>query len=353
VALYDGAALAAQGIVVVNFNYRVGALGFLAHPLLTQEARIAGAPPGNYGLQDQVAALRWVRANIAAFGGDPDAVTIAGQSAGAMSVHLLIRSPLAKGLFRGAIAESGLLSTLPLPPLAAAEHDGMQLAARLPTTSLPALRAVPAEQLVDRAPGNLRFGPIIDSVLVTDPAHAALNDTPLLIGMNTDDPGSFAPALAPSAAAVAKSLSDNYGALAPRFTALYPIDTEAEQVAALRDIGRDRGLAALYAFSRDRLASSHQPLYVYLFNHTEPAAPERGFTGQDRDLAHAVSGYWVGFVRTGVPTAPGLPPWPKLRVDAPLIMQLDVPLMVGPILPAPKLQAVQAFLAAGGVPQLF
>lgn len=376
VALYDGAALAAQGIVVVNFNYRVGVLGFLAHPQLTQEARAAGAPPTNYGLQDQVAALRWVRANIAAFGGDPDAVTIAGQSAGAMSVHALIDSPLAKGLFRRAIAESGLLTTLPLPALASAEHAGEDFAAALHANSVQALRALPPERLAVTGAGAPRFGPVTDNVLVTDRAHAALNDTPLLIGMNTDDPGSFGPAPAPSAAAVRKLLQDSYGALAPRFAAFYPAATADEQASALRDIARDRGLAALYAFSRDRVARSAQPLYVYLFNHTEPGAdsaryrafhsaelpyvfdnldvaPERGFTAQDRDLARVVSTYWVAFVRTGVPEAPGLASWPRMRIEAPRIMQLDVPALVRPILSPPLLQTTQAFLAAGGVPRLF
>ena len=376
VPLYDGSALAARGIVVVTFNYRVGVLGFLAHPLLSAEARRAGAPPGNYGLQDQVAALRWVHANISAFGGDPDAVTIAGQSAGAMSVHLLIGSPLAKGLFRGAIAESGLLSTLSLPALATAEHSGETFAADVHADSLPALRALAPDKLAATGPAPPRFGPITDTVLVPDAAHATLNDTPLIVGMNTDDPGSFGPSPAVSAAAVARMLSDTYGAQAADVAREYPADTAPQQAEALRDIARDRGLAALYAFSRNRLATSHQPLYVYLFNHTEPgaqsgryrafhsaelpyvfdnlnAAPERGFTAQDRELAREVSAYWIGFVRTGVPASDGLPMWPALTLEAPRIMQLDVPLQVRPILSAPKLQATQAYLAAGGVPRLF
>ena len=377
VPLYDGAALAARGIIVVTINYRLGVFGFFAHPELTQEARVGGTPPGNYGLQDMIAALRWVHANITAFGGDPDAITIAGQSAGAMSVHALIVSPLAKGLFRGAIAESGLLTTLPLPALADAERAGVALGTSLHAASLSALRSLPPEAFAGSGPAAPRSSPIADGDLL--PATAAgtvLNDTPLLIGMNTDDPGSFGPPPVPSAQAVDKLLHDSYGALAGRFAPLYPAGTVAQQVVALRAIARDRGLAALYAYSRARLARSHQPLYVYLFDHVEPgpeaaryrafhsaelayvfdtldAAPERGFTAQDRELARIISGYWLAFVRGESPASSRLPPWPRMRIEKPMIMHLGEPVEAQPLLPAPTLQAVRVFLAAGGVPRLF
>jgi para-nitrobenzyl esterase len=374
VPLYNGAALAARGIVVVNFNYRVGVLGFFAHPDLTAEAKAGGTPPGNYGLQDQVAALRWVRENIAAFGGDPTAVTIAGQSAGAMSVHALIHSPLAAGLFRGAIGESGLLSTLPLPALSQAEGAGQTFSSALHADSIQALRQLPPEKLA--APGGGLFSPIADGMLITDPGHAVLNDTALLIGMNTNDPGSFGPAAAPSAESVSKALHDSFGPFEGRFAELYPAKTPIEQAAALHDIARDRGLAALYAFSRERLTQSRKPLFVYLFNHTEPGpesarygafhsaelgyvfdtldtAPERGFTSEDRELAQALSSYWLGFVRTGTPATAGLPKWPAMRIDAPVMMQFDSRPDPRPLLPAPKLEATKAFLAAGGKPRLF
>jgi len=376
VPLYDGARLAARGIIVVTINYRLGVFGFLAHPELTREARTAGTPPGNYALQDQVAALQWVRTNIAAFGGNPAAVTIAGQSAGAMSVHALIASPLASGLFRGAIAESGLMTTLPLQPLATAEHDGATFAASLKAPSLAALRVLPPDAFATTGPGMLRFSPITDGVLITGPTPAALNDTPLLTGMNTNDPGSFGPAPAPSADAVSRMLQDSYGPLAARFAPLYPAANAEEQAAALRDIARDRGLGALYAFSRQRLARSHKPLYLYLFSHTEPGpqsalygafhsaelayvfdtldkAPERGFTAQDRDLARIVSSYWLSFVRDGKLSAKDEPAWPQARGDAPKIMQLDVPPRVRHILPADTLGAMQAYLATGATPRLF
>jgi para-nitrobenzyl esterase len=376
VPLYDGSALAAQGIVVVTINYRLGVLGFLAHPELTREAHAGGTPPGNYGLQDIIAALSWVRANITAFGGDPGAVTIAGQSAGAMSVHLLVASPRAIGLFHGAIAQSGLLSSLPLPALRDAERAGAALGAAVHADSLLALRALPVEGLAGSAPGGPRFAPIADGELLPGPEGGVFNDTPLLIGMNTDDAASFGPQSAPSAQAVAELLQRSYGATAGAFAPLYPAGTPAEQAAALRAIARDRGLAALYAYSRERLARSHMPLYAYLFDHVEPgpeaarygafhsaelpyvfntleAAPERGFTDQDRELARIVSSYWVAFVRAGTPAASGQPVWPRMRIEAPVILQLGKPVEARPLLPSPTLQAVQSFLASGGAPKLF
>src|SRR5262245_13266464 len=187
VAIYNGAALAAKGIVVVNVNYRVGVYGFLAHPGLTAESPAHAS--GNYGLLDQVAGLRWVRDNIAAFGGDPTKVTIAGQSAGAASVHHLIASPLAKGLFVRAIAQSGSGMGLPVPDRATAETVGKQLSAGgvgsggaagssssgggQPLT-LAQLRALSTAQLDERvaklsgAGQPLRFGPVVDGLFLPD-----------------------------------------------------------------------------------------------------------------------------------------------------------------------------------------
>lgn len=380
VPIYNGSALASRGIVVVTVNYRLGVLGFLALPALTREAR--GAPPGNYGLQDLIAALKWLRRNASAFGGDPAKITIAGQSAGAIAVHDLIASPLASGLFARAIAESGLPSLAPTPSLAQAERAGEAFARSRGATSLAQLRALTPEQLAaEPASSAPRFSPIVDGVLLPHSPEIAriagpLNDTPILVGMNADEDSAFmAPHGAASPTALEALLRRTYGALAPEFEKLYPTNTAGERAAAAREIPRDRGLASLYEWARERLSESHRPVYGYLYDHTEPgpqsaryrafhssevpyvfgtldAAPERPFTDRDRTISRELSTYWVNFIETGDPNVAGLPYWPRMRLPIPQLMELGDAMRPRPILPAKKLRAVKEFLAKGGKPRL-
>ena len=197
VAIYDGESLARKGLVVVTINYRVGVFGFLAHPDLAAESRRAAS--GNYGLLDQVAALRWVQQNIAAFGGDPDNVTIAGQSAGAISVYLLTASPQTRGLFHRAIVQSGPGSSRGLPQQRTpAAEAGAAFAKARGADSVQALRAKPARDLLAPQPGDapVRFGPVIDGWLLTDDVETVYakgwqQDVPLLTGMNADEASAF------------------------------------------------------------------------------------------------------------------------------------------------------------------
>ena len=349
VAVYDGTSLAGDGVVVVNFNYRMGVFGFLAHPELTREAG-KESPPGNYGLQDMLAALQWVQANIAAFGGDPNQVTLAGQSAGAMAIHDLLVSPLAAGLFKRVIIQSGLPNMRPATALAAAEKIGADFARSRNAASLQALRALSSADLQGPAkPDGPRFGPIVDGMLLPDSpgkraASGQFNDTPVMIGMVADEGSAFS---------ASSGATDNSG-----FTA------------------RERGLGALYAWGRDRLAHSKQPVYVYMSTHIEPGpdsaryaafhsselpyvfrtldkSPERNFTAADRAYAKVVSAYWVNFVKTGDPNGNGMPSWPRLVASDPRIMRLDVDSTAQPLLPAPRLQAMRDYLARGGNPSIF
>jgi para-nitrobenzyl esterase len=190
---YDGESMAQQGIVAVTVNYRLGAFGFLAHPELTQES--PNHASGNYGLLDQAAAIRWVRDNIAAFGGDPQRITIAGESAGSFSVSAQMASPLAKDLIAGAIGESGsLLGLQPLPALAQAEQAGATWATTLGAGSLAALRALPAQQLLEASgkPGAPRFSAIVDGYLFPQAPTAVFAagqqaKVPLLVGWNSQE----------------------------------------------------------------------------------------------------------------------------------------------------------------------
>jgi para-nitrobenzyl esterase len=198
---YDGSNLASKGVVVITINYRLDIFGFLAHPELTRESGTNSS--GNYGLLDQIAALKWVRNNIRAFGGDPSRVTIFGESAGAFDVSLLMASPLTKGLFARAIGESGGALT-PIPafgpkPLQIAEQDGLKFAQSVGASSVSELRGKSATELLDAAiknPITYAFGVVDGYVMPEHPAsiysQGKQNDVPLLVGWNADEGSYFA-----------------------------------------------------------------------------------------------------------------------------------------------------------------
>jgi len=372
IPIYDGRALAARGIVVVTINYRVGIFGFLAHPDLTREA--AGGPNANFGLQDMIAALRWVRANIGAFGGDPRAVTIAGQSAGSMAVHELIASPLAKGLFARAIGESGLVDPGDAPPLAQAEAAGLAFAREKGAASIAEMRTMPAEALAASKGGNqVRFVPILDGVLL--PGLHPASRVPTLLGYAADegsalggDYGSSDPAM------LQHLLADHYGASAARFAPFYPASTDKERAESNRQVRRDSGAGSIYAWAERR--GANPPIFAYRWAHVEPgpqsdrwlafhsseipyvfqtldAAPERGFTAADRLLSQRISSYWLNFIRNGDPNGGGLPAWPRFDPANPRILNIGDRIETRPLLPADRMRAMRGFVAEGGTPTIF
>ena len=384
VPIYNGRHLAARGIIVVTINYRLEVFGFFTDPALVAEAKRLHEPPGNWGLQDMIAALRWVRANIAAFGGDPRAVTLAGQSAGAIAVQELITSPLAAGLFARAIAESGLPNSAPTPSLAAAERAGTAFALAKGATTLSALRALPPRRLATSAAPmtSALIMPIVDGQLLPAAPERALAlgrfvHTPMLLGMNADENTGFhANPARLGRAAWRAYLRRSFGALAPRFARLFPAFGAPARAGALRAVRRDLGLAALYRWSRLRLAHARSPVYAYLWTHVEPGprsrlwrvfhsseipyvfgtlavAPQRRFSPLDRAISRRMSRYWVNFVKTGDPNGAGLPHWPALTGRGLRIMQLGARAAPRRILPPRVLRAMRAFIAAGGTPKLF
>ncbi|MFO1401990.1 MAG: carboxylesterase family protein [Steroidobacteraceae bacterium] len=380
ISIYDGSALAAQGIVVITINYRLGAFGFLAHPGLTREA--AGSGAGNQGLQDMIAALQWVRDNVRAFGGDPRRVTIGGQSAGAVAVNDLIVSPAARGLFAGAIAESGSAFGIPAVPLAQAEHTGEQLAETLGVRTLAELRALPWERVQgavlgyldpDR-PGARHFTlrPVIDGhVLTEDPVNGAsrvVTDVPLLTGFTADEfiaPGPVTPA------AFEEQMRRRYGKHADRLLALYPHSNDAEATASAGVAARDGYMAPLVFWAEARSRSSGQRIYPYLYEHPAPVpAPpswgtfhtsevpyifgvldrtRRPYTAADEGIARQLQGYWLNFIRSGDPNGRGLARWQRYARGDTRVMGIGDAPGARPAVSSPeRLEALRAYAAEGG-----
>jgi para-nitrobenzyl esterase len=360
-ALQNGARYAQAGTVLVTINYRLGVLGYMAHPELSKET--PEGISGNYGLLDQIAALKWVRANIAAFGGDPANVTIAGESAGALSVMYLMASPLAKGLFAKAIAQSAyMIST---PELKTARHGapsseaaGQYVAGVAKAASLEALRAMDPQVLTDKAAkaGYLPFA-AVDGVVLT----RQLVDTfdlgeqarvPILAGFNSGEIRSLrflAPPAPESAAQYERTIRERYGDLANAFLKLYPATNLEESVlAATRD--------ALYGWTSERLARSQtrlgQASFLYLFDHgypamdqarlhafhaseipymfgtldrTPPLWPKAPDTASEKAMSDAMVGYWASFARTGQPRAAGAATWKPHAPGGPYMAFRDKP----------------------------
>ncbi|HMA29991.1 MAG TPA: carboxylesterase family protein [Thermoanaerobaculia bacterium] len=359
-AVYDGQAFVEQnGLVVVTLNYRLGALGFLAHPALDAES--ARGVSGNYGLLDQVAALGWVRRNIAAFGGDPARVLIAGESAGAVDVCSLLASPLARGLFARALMESGGCSQ---PPLSSAEAFGETIVEAAGCAGAPdvaaCLRALSAEALTSAVPpqsnvssssGQL-YGPNVDGfVLDASPAVAlssgAHHHVPFLIGANADETALDAPALPTEAAYQAAILAQFGGLLGPRILAQYPSTAFASPLKAWVAATTDaRFVCPSRRIARAAARSQSEPVFRYFFtkslDSTAAAALGAyhslelpfvfgtldkfpGFTPSPRELAlsGAMNGYWARFASSGDPNGAGATPWPRYEPALDPYLDLD------------------------------
>jgi len=380
VALYNGEALARKGIVVVTINYRLGVFGFFAHPELTKESGTHSS--GNYGLQDTLAALEWVKANIAAFGGDPTQVTIGGQSAGAIAVHALIASPLAKGLFRGAIAQSGSTIADLLHSLADAEKDGVKFQQTKGVGSLKELRAMPVYQLMAQVEGApFQWFPVVDGFLLPDTVSAMIaqgnqNDVAMLTGWCADE-GSIDPTYGkltpeefdrevrrPSVAGPASFFGlTPAGDLADEFLKLYPASTPSKSQI---DSARAENMVSTFLWAKHRAAHSKTPVYTYLWDHPLPgpkrdlyrvfhstelpyvfnslASVKRPWEPADYTIAEKTTSYWANFVKTGNPNGDGLANWPPFDGDTPVTMELGDRFEVQPIADAAQVKLLETIL---------
>lgn len=372
---YDGASMASKGMVAVTINYRLNVFGFFAHPELTQESPHHAS--GNYGFLDQAAALAWVQRNIAAFGGDPKRVTIAGESAGSISVSALMASPLSKGWIAGAIGESGaLISTLPPRPLADTEKDGQQFATAAGADSLKALRAMTAEQIQEATIKGLgmRFRPNLDGYflpkLLKDIFAAGEQaKVPLLAGSNTEEQGARAILMAaePTPENFAAAVRKLYGAHADAVLKAYAATTPEEVLQAATDLASARFIGhGTWKWTELQMETGGKPVYRYMYARPRPkytpldgqaapappAATTRPGPSIPRGAAHSaeiqyamgnlpldkryawepddfkvsevLQGYFVNFIKTGNPNGVGLPEWPAYASPAYQRMRIDV-----------------------------
>lgn len=366
---YDGEALARRGAVVVTFNSRLGPLGYLAHPLLAEES--GRATSGNYGLLDQIAALRWVKANAAAFGGSPDRVAVFGQGAGAVSIGCLLVSPQARGLFHAAILQSGSVLSLPrigvtrflsdAPPGEESMEDVGELVTRRlgcdhEDNVLAALRSRSVEEILAASRPTasffgvgLRFGPVIDRWLIPDRPSVLLQQrtqqrVPVMIGATADEGLFFANALRPSdVASYRRFLRTAFRDRADEVFSRYPVTRNSEVKGVLaRVIGEAGFLAPARQTARALVAAGH-PTYLYFFTRQRngargPRAASHGaelpyvfhtlgrhrdgVDDVDRELSLLMMGYWVRFARSGNPNGDNAPAWSRYTRAGDLSLEL-------------------------------
>ncbi|MCW5967731.1 MAG: carboxylesterase family protein [Blastocatellales bacterium] len=360
---YDGESMARRGIVAVTVNYRLGVFGFLAHPELTKESPHRAS--GNYGLLDQHAALKWVQRNIAAFGGDPRRVTIAGESAGSIAVSAQMASPLSKNLIAGAIGESGsILGALSAAPLANAEENGAKFASTIGAESLAALRAMPADKLLEATarPGLPRLSPTIDGYFFPKDPVAIFSAgeqarVPLLVGSNTLEAGhqGVLGREAPTVENYRAALKRLYNDRADDIFKLYPASNETEVIDAAQDLASDRFIAySTWKWIDAATKTGGKATYYYLYARPRPATvpdaqgnvrpPARGaahsaeieyamgnldsnkvyaWAPEDYKVAQVMQEFFVNFIKTGDPNGKGAPVWPKYSEKMRMIIDVN------------------------------
>ncbi|WP_143309208.1 carboxylesterase/lipase family protein [Chitinophaga vietnamensis] len=372
---FSGEKLANKGVILVSIAYRVGQLGFLAHPELSAEN--SNHVSGNYGLLDMIAGLKWVQKNIAAFGGDPGKVSIFGESAGGVAVSMLCASPLAKGLFRGAISQSGgsfgppRITTFPgenLKKLHDAENAGEAHVRQAGFSSIAALRKLDADKL---PPIHGLAWPVIDGWVIPDDQYklyeaGKYNDVAILIGYNSDEGASFSPPKTP--AAYIAAVKTRYGKFADDLLKSYPVDSTIVPKTA-RDLSRDAafgwqtwtwatlqsktGKSKVFYYYFDQHpdypagsphygdGSPHAQDIAYVFQHLDASNPQT--SKSDLEISDAMATYWTNFAKYNDPNGSGLPRWPPYSYKNPVVMHFHQTPHTGPVPAEKSLKVLDAY----------
>ena len=357
--MYDGMGLAKKGVVLVSVAYRVGPFGFLAHPELSRES---GKGSGNYGLEDMISGLKWVKANIAQFGGDPSNVTIFGHSAGGAAVSMLAASPVTKGLFHRAICMSGGSFT-PLqtsneagtgtgvPSLKLAESRGEEFLKKLGAANIKAARVLSAEEIQKSLAGGMGgggFRPAADGYIVPSDLYSLyqagrFNDTPILLGNTSEEAASMGGRGNITPGEFEKQIKSQYGSHADAILRAYPHSTDAEAGKASRGVRQSSSSWNTWTWARLQSQKGKGKAFEYLFDY-HPGSTDVG-SGHGSDVPYAfqtlaggrsgapkpedlklsdmISSYWVNFAKSGDPNGSGLPKWPAFREDDQKVMVFD------------------------------
>lgn len=380
-ATYNGKNLAKKGVVLVSISYRVGLLGFMAHPELSGEN--PKNVSGNYGLLDMMAGLQWVKENIAAFGGDPNKVTIFGESAGGIAVSMLCASPLAKGLFNGAISQSGgsfgptRLTTYPgenLKPLKVAEKEGVDYMKNAGVTSIEKLRSIEADKL----PAG-RGWPIVDGWVIPDDQYklyeaGKYNDIPVLIGYNSDEGASFTRTKDPKE--FISSVETRYGKFAEDLLKAYPVGENSVPKTA-RDLSRDAafgwqtwswarlqaktGKSKVFFYYFDQhpdhpkdsqyygFGSYHGQEVAYVFENLDTSNPQ--ISKSDLEISNLMCTYWTNFAKYGDPNGKGIPAWPAFNNSDPKLMYFNNGAYTGPVPSLKSMEVLDSYFSWRRTPE--
>lgn len=367
-----------EGIVYVSVEYRLGVMGFLSHPELSKESD--NGVSGNYGILDQIEALRWIHRNIAAFGGDPERVTIAGESAGGISVSILCASPLCKGLFQGAVSESGSSfwpvgesrnGNTAMCTSVSAEKVGLDFQKSLGKKDIKGLRSLPASEVIAGVRME-QFWPVVDGYAITDDQYKLYesgnyNDVNVLIGTNSDEGAMFS---GPTPVADYQArIRGIYGAWADKVLAMYPATTEQEAWYALSDIFRDGSFAwGTYAWANLQSKNGKGDVYLYYFDqnsqNTAMPSPRGGathvaempffygykmgkgtMTPTEEHMHQIMERYMINFTKTGSPNAEALPYWTAYEQGQPTVMIMREGFYLAPVPNQPQLDLFEAFFA--------
>jgi len=382
-SMYDGMGFARKGVVLVSVAYRVGPFGFLAHAELSSES---GKGSGNYGLEDMIAGLKWVKENIARFGGDPANVTIFGHSAGGMAVNMLAASPVTKGLFHRVICMSGgsfaPLQTseqggigMGIPALKLAESTGEAFLKKLGAADIKAARAMSADDIQKNVGGGmggggLRFRPVADGYVIPSDLYSIyqakrFNDTPILLGNTSSELGSMGGRGKTTAAQFEEQIKKQYGPHADAILAVYPHSTDVEAAKSSTGLSRESTFSwSTWTWARLQSEKGKGKAFLYYYDHHAPDADGSGHGSdvpyafqtlaggrggapkpEDLKLSDMISSYWVNFAKTGDPNGPGLPKWPAFAENDQEAMVFDQTPNARPVPNLDKIKAFDAYVS--------